>query len=119
MWAQIPKPSEFICIPLVGLLNECRSASISLHVSAICDTSHEFDATFLDIVLSVLTGCAEVNQLVEQGVLVIIPEIPPIPLAERSSPSQGTTTSNLPETQSSKASRKWLTRPLRGLLRLD
>jgi len=72
--AYIPKASEFICIPLVGLLTECRSASISLCAKALCDGDRSFDATFLAMVLFVLTSCSEVNQLVKQGVLIIIPE---------------------------------------------
>jgi len=42
--------------PLVGLLNECRPAFITLHIRAICDSSREFDATFLEIIPSVLTS---------------------------------------------------------------
>jgi len=77
----IPRASEFIRIPLVGLVNECRSASISLCVSATCHTDRDFDATVLEVVLSALTGCAELNQLVEKGVLTIIPKRPATPSA--------------------------------------
>jgi len=56
MKAHLTKPLEHICSTLVRLLTECRATSISLCVSAIC-----FDATFLEIVLSALTGPAEVN----------------------------------------------------------
>lgn len=111
-WVQIPKASEFICIPLVGLLKESRSVDISLHIGAICDSGREFDAPFLEVIVSVLTGCAEVNQLVEQGVLVIIPDTAAIPSAEQLSPSKDSTTSDLPGAQPPKASRKWLTRSL-------
>ena len=64
-------------IALVGLLNECQhSASITLCVSASCPSDHDFDGTFLEMVLSVLAHCAEVNELVKKGVLIIILERP-------------------------------------------
>jgi len=69
--AHIPKPLEYICFTLVGLLTECRATSISLCISAICDRDRGFDAIFLEMVLSAMTGCAGLNQLVGQGVLVI------------------------------------------------
>ena len=70
----IPHSLEFIDIAFVDLLNECRSTSISLCVSASCASDPDFDGTFLEAVLSALARCAEVKQLVEKGVLIIIPE---------------------------------------------
>jgi len=43
----IPRASESICIPLVGLVNECHSPSVSLCVSATCYTDRDFDAMVL------------------------------------------------------------------------
>ena len=62
---------EHFCPTLVRLLTECRAMSITLCVSALGDCDRSFEATFLGVVRSSLTGCAEVNQLVEQGVLII------------------------------------------------
>ena len=73
--AHIPEALEYVCSTLVGLLTECRATSISLCVKAIC-FDQDFDATFLEMVLSALTGCVGVNQLVEQGVLIIRPATP-------------------------------------------
>jgi len=71
----IPECLQHFCSTLVRvrLLTECRATSISLCVSAICDMDRDFDATFLEMVLSALAGPAKVNQLVEQGVLIIRP----------------------------------------------
>lgn len=54
------------------LLVSSTNVVARLFVSAPCHSGRDFDATFLEMVLSVLTGCAEVNQLVEKGVLIII-----------------------------------------------
>ena len=69
--AHISETLEHFCPSLVHLLTECRATSITLCVSANCHLDRSFEATFLEMARSALTGCAEVNQLVEQDVLVI------------------------------------------------
>ena len=69
--AHVSEALEHVCPTLVRLLTECRATSIILCISTICFLDRSFDATFLEMICSALAGCAEVNQLVEQGVLII------------------------------------------------
>ena len=67
----ISETREHFCPTLVRLLTECHATSITLCVSALGNWDRSFNATFLEMAHSALTGCAEVKRLVEQGVLII------------------------------------------------
>ena len=104
---QLPYDPEALWSPLVALVSESSSPHIDLRVSA--SQLPRFTAISPEIITSSFALCPALMQLVEQGVLVIIPVIPDRePSDQDKSNMTPTSSSNVNDCGKKKSSRKWL-----------
>jgi len=105
---QLPHDTKALWYPLVSLISQSSSSCINLRVKA--TKLPGFTAISPEIVTSSLASCPALTQMVQRGLLVIIPVMPDPPVPEVKEPSDKSIVT--PPTSSGnindRKQRKWL-----------